>query len=226
MRWFIEAMRLMGTSFWSGVHFVRALFFLGKLRQPIVTIFGGKRAAGESIYVQQAYAFSRQLVAHRISVLTGGGPGIMEAANCGAYAAALKLGHADWYTLGIGVHGVNGHFASRCAHVVVMPYFYMRKWLLMAYSRAFVVFPGGLGTADELFQLLNLMKLHKLPERPVLLIGTLYWKPLLAWITESGIARGLIPADSVNLLVVTDDLEKALATVRDACAKHAGSNKK
>ncbi|PKN03501.1 TIGR00730 family Rossman fold protein [Candidatus Dependentiae bacterium HGW-Dependentiae-1] len=223
MRWFFEAMRLFFRSVWAGIWFISALFYLGRLRRPVVTIFGGKRASGESVYAQQAYEFARQLVEHKFSVLTGGGPGIMEAANCGAYNAALRQGDLHKHTLGIGVCGVNGDFVSRCAHVVVMPYFYMRKWLLMAYSTAVVVFPGGFGTADELFQLLNLMKLQKLPVRPVILIGTAYWKPLLAWIYESGVAQGFIPAESAELLVVTDDLEKALAIVR-ACASPVGKN--
>ncbi len=220
MYWFFQGVKLFFSSVWAGLVGVRALLYVGRLQQPIVTIFGGKLAPDGSPFVQHAYEFARQLVHHKISVLTGGGPGIMEAANCGAYAAALKKGDACRYTLGIGVYGVNGGFVSRCAFVVSMPYFYLRKQLLMKYSVAFVVFPGGIGTADELFELLNLMKLQKLPLHPVVLIGTAYWKPLLVWMYESGIAQGFIPAECKKLVQVTDDLEKTLAIIRDSCAKN------
>lgn len=220
MCWLIQAMKLFFSSVWAGFVGCRALFHVGRLPRPIVTIFGGKLAPSDSPYVQRAYELARQLVQHKISVLTGGGPGIMEAANCGAYAATLKRGDARRYTLGIGVYGVNGGFVSRCVFVVSMPYFYLRKQLLMKYSAAFVVFPGGIGTADELFELLNLMKLQKLPLHPVILIGTAYWKPLLTWMHESGIAQGFIPEECKKLVQVTDDLEKTLAIIRDACAKN------
>lgn len=219
MCWLIQAMKLFFSSVWAGLVGMRALFYMRRLHQPIVTFFGGKLAPSDSPYVQKAYDLARQLVQHNIAVLTGGGPGIMEAANCGAYAAALKKGNACRYTLGIGVYGVNGGFVSRCADVVYMPYFYLRKQLLMKYSVAFVVFPGGIGTADELFELLNLMKLQKLPTHPVILIGVAYWKPLLSWMHDSGIAQGFIPESCGNLLQITDDLEKALAVIRASCLR-------
>jgi uncharacterized protein (TIGR00730 family) len=215
--WFWRALKLFFSSQWASFQYVYAVYFMRRLQTPIVTIFGGKRAAADSFYVQQTHELARRLALSKISVLTGGGPGIMEAANCGVYDALQTKKIASRYTLGIGVRDVNGEFTSRCTRVVTMSYFYMRKWLLMRYSEAFIFFPGGIGTADELFELLNLMKLQKLPTKPVVLCGAAYWQPLLHWFYDHVLAQGFIPESCRHMILVTDDLDKIVSIIHETC---------
>jgi len=188
---------------------------LSKLHMPVVTIFGGAKEDKKGKYAKDAYAIARKFVEHEISVLTGGGPGIMEAANCGAISIKRECKHGRSFTKGIGVTGVDTWFISSCYYPTIsVSYFFMRKWLLIRYSVGFVIFPGGVGTMDELFDLLNLLKHHKIPPFPVVLIGKEYWKPLMTWFTESAFKNGFIEDKRLlQLFTITDDIDEAFSLV-------------
>lgn len=188
---------------------VTGLYIILDLTRPCVSIFGGSRLLQDSSYSQDAYAIAAKLVAHGISVLTGGGPGIMEAGNCGAGSGAHEKG--EIVTMGIGVRGLEGQDFNKCAgKTVLFDYFFSRKWLLINYSMGFVVFPGGFGTVDELSDLLNQMQTGKLHQSPVILIGTSFWKPYQDWM-EQARNHQLLASVNVPQIVVTDDLDHAVS---------------
>lgn len=187
---------------------------VSSLPQPIVTIFGGSRFLQKDPYSMQANKFGRMLIEANISVLTGGGPGIMEAVSCGAMLEAQGKGKS----MGIGVENLEG--PNRCTkQYFSVHYFFARKWLLTRFSDAFVVFPGGFGTLDELFELFVLIQEKKMRGVPVILVGTEFWNPLLSWVHKHALAHHLVAPEYVLLFKVEDDLEVVLAIVKDACEK-------
>ena len=210
------------SIFWHALgvawQLVKSARFVRRVRMPVVTIWGGTQAAQESEYAQQAFAFSQKLVEHDISVLTGGGPGIMQAANCGA-ASVHKESDGKLSSLGIGVSFVDKEYTNPCVPVMRVGYFFLRKWLLIRYSLAFIVFPGGVGTMDELFELLNFMKHNKVPHLPVILIGRDYWQPIIDWFHKKALKEGFVQQYQVDLLMVTDDLDHAFEMVKETCEK-------
>ncbi len=194
-----------------GWQLARGARAISRLDQPVVTIFGGKRAAKEAHYTKQAYTCGQMLVARGYSVITGGGPGIMEAAHCGALDVAVD--DAKPRTLGIGVTGVDRGFDSPCDYPMVMTdYFVVRKFLLTKFSQAFVIFPGGYGTADELFEILNLIKLARIGPHPVILVGHDYWHNLTHWI-DTALAENLIRPQDKQVVHLVDSAEEAVAKI-------------
>jgi len=192
---------------------------LFKLPQPFVSIFGGARLSQESPYAVQADDLARRFVEHNISVITGGGSGVMHAANCGAIAPKKEGSRS----IGIGVKDL-GEGRDPCVQEYFqLDYFFARKWLLTRYSIAFVVFPGGFGTMDELAEILTLIHTNKLARVPIILVGTDYWKHFMSWITDSAFSHNLIPKEDLKLFTVTDDLDEAFCIVRDEC--HIGFGK-
>ncbi|MCX5922304.1 MAG: TIGR00730 family Rossman fold protein [Candidatus Dependentiae bacterium] len=183
-----------------------------KLEQPVVTIFGGSRFLQDDPYAVEANKLAQMFVEHNISVLTGGGAGIMEAASCGA----LKRGAGKGISMGINVSGledknpcVNEYFSTN--------HFFSRKWLLVRFSTAFVVFPGGFGTLDELAEILTLMMTKKVPKLPIVFIGVEYWEPFMQWLKNEVLAHGAISQTELELFVVTDDLNRAFSLVCVTC---------
>ena len=140
-------------------------------------MFGGTHLQPDSVFMQQAAHLAHKLAHNGMPVLTGGGPGIMEAASCGALSAHKKV----ITTIGISVTGLEaGLKESTCPRTVIeMDNFPARKWLLIHYSSGFAVFPGGYGTLDELMELLTLIQTKKRKKAPIVLIGSDYWKPLV-----------------------------------------------
>jgi len=201
-----------------GWELMRSFMQLSNLNMPGVTIFGGAKEGKDKIYAKKAFALAKKFVENEIPILTGGGPGIMEFANCGASSVhgREKIDKKD--TIGIAVTGVDSWFESSCYyHTIHVSYFFMRKWLLTRYSIGFVVFPGGIGTIDELFDVLNLMKYHRLPEFPVILIGIKYWQPLVNLLKESALKNEFINERLANLFIVTDDIDEAFMIINEAC---------
>ena len=187
---------------------------VSKLHKPIVSIFGGARLKQTDVYFHQAHELAQRLISENISVLTGGGPGIMEAVSCGAIAAKNK--HAT--SMGISVKDL-GEGKNKCVQEYFeLNYFFARKWLLTRYSVAFVVFPGGFGTMDELSEVLTLMQTKRLKRVPIVLIGTEYWEYFMKWITDEALKHGTISKDDLQLFIVTDDLFEAFCLIRDECA--------
>lgn len=212
---FKETISIIGHAFAVAWQVIRSARQLRNVRMPAVTIWGGTHADKESFYAQQAYAFAQKLVTNNISVLTGGGPGIMEAANCGATQDAPDDGMLS--SMGINVSFVDKAYENPCVPVLRVDYFFLRKWLLIRYSLAFIIFPGGVGTADELFELLNFIKHGKVPMLPVVLIGTEYWQPMIDWLESRAFKHGFVKQYQLDALTVTDDLEYAFSVVREAC---------
>lgn len=215
--WFIEWLKIQWILSKARFQFFRGIYKIWHLRQPVISIFGGKRISSESEYYQQAYKLASLFAQHDIAILSGGGPGVMQAVNCGAFSVEREKKDGIKRTLGIGIVGVDDKFTNPCAQVIQVSDFFVRKWLLIRFSVGFVVFPGGIGTCNELFELLDLMKLYKLPTFPVVLIGTKYWEPLLTWYLKSGLANDYIPARCADLFVVTDDIEQAFKIMHPRC---------
>jgi uncharacterized protein (TIGR00730 family) len=188
----------------SGWQAMRGLYALSRIPYPMVTIFGGMRASSQNMYAQQASLFAQMCANQNIGIITGGGPGIMEAANCGAHGK----------TIGIGVVGVDDQFDNPCAKVIKVNHFYTRRWLLMRYSIGFIIFPGGIGTADELFGLLNERKHNLIKTIPIILIGVAYWEPMMRWFKDSALEKGFVERDYITFFSVTDDLQEALQEIK------------
>jgi len=183
------------------------------LPTPIVTIFGGAHFDQTDVYAKQAHELARKFVDAGVSVLTGGGSGIMQAASCGALASGKGKGRI----MGISVTDI-GEKPNPCVQEFIeLDYFYARKWLLTRYAAGFIIFPGGFGTLDELGEVLTLMQTGKTKRVPLILIGTEFWKPFTQWLKEESLGHGLITKEGFELMHVTDDLQDAFCIVRDSC---------
>jgi uncharacterized protein (TIGR00730 family) len=175
-----------------------------------VSVFGSARTPPHHPDYQRARELAHILGAAGYAVITGGGPGIMEAANRGAReAGALSIGL-----------GIDLPFEQGMNRWVDLPlefhYFFTRKVTFVRYASSFVVFPGGFGTMDELFEALTLIQTRKIRDFPVVLVGREYWAGLLAWLRERMLGEGWIGANDPDLLRVTDDLDEVLAIVNSA----------
>jgi uncharacterized protein (TIGR00730 family) len=212
---------MIGQLFRMSLHLLRGIRKVTQLERAPVTIFGGSRLKSDSIYMEQARQLAQMFASHGIPVLTGGGPGIMEAASCGAGSIHSKV----ITTIGISVTGLNkaGPRSVCQRDVIFMDNFSARKWLLIRYSRGFAVFPGGFGTLDELMELLTLIQTKKLPKAPIVLIGTDYWKPFLTWVHDSALALGLISPEDRTLFTVTDDINEAFELLKAHCMEKPSS---
>ncbi len=189
---------------------------LSRLPRPIVTVFGGHQVKANSPYARQAHNLAHKLIEENISVITGGGPGIMEAASCGATYEMQK--HIQARSIGITIEGLSAEAAQACAQdYFVMSNLYARKWLMIEYSVAFAVFPGGFGTLNEMAEVLTLIQIKQLPGVPVVLIDKAYWKLFMEWIHSTAKQEGLISQEEVNLIRVTDDLDEAVMILKERC---------
>ncbi|MGE0207038.1 MAG: TIGR00730 family Rossman fold protein [Candidatus Babeliales bacterium] len=190
---------------------------VSRLPAPIVTIFGGARLKQDDPIARHAHELSHRLARAEISVISGGGPGIMQAVNCGVRHEE-KLVKAR--TLGITVKGLSKtEPVNPCAQdFIVTDQFAVRKWLMINFSVAFIVFPGGFGTVDEFAEVITLMQTKKLPGVPVILVGAQYWDLLIRWLKESALPKGLVSQKDLDLIYVTDDLEDIVCKVKEQCA--------
>ena len=178
-----------------------------------VTIFGSARTRPDNPYYTQAQETGRLLALQKIPVITGGGPGIMEAGNKGAAdGAGLSIGCN--IELPFEQHG--NAFANRA---LFFKFFFVRKTMFVKYSTAFIVFPGGYGTLDELFEALTLIQTGKVSNFPVILFGSSYWQGMVDWLRQTAVSAGNIGASDLNLFHVTDDPKEAVRIVLDARAR-------
>lgn len=186
---------------------------LSSLSQPRITIFGGSRVGKESKYAKDTFDLAQRLVNQDISVLTGGGSGVMNAANCGAVSSKKK----DVKSVGIGVKEL-GEGRNPCVQEYFeLEYFFARKWLLTRYSMAFIVFPGGFGTMDELAEVLTLIQTKKLDRVPIVMVGKEYWRDFMEWAKDSAVAHGLIDQEDLKLFTITDDLDEVFEIISKEC---------
>jgi uncharacterized protein (TIGR00730 family) len=185
----------------------RALHFVG----PCVTVFGSARFKEDD----PNYALARQVGARiagmGFTIMTGGGPGMMEAANRGAKDVG---GRSIGCNIVLPMEQKPNPYLDK---FVEFKYFFVRKVMLVKYSYAFVVMPGGFGTLDELFEALTLIQTKKIESFPVVLMGKEFWEPMMAFIRDRLIARGTISPEDLNLLMVTDSVDEAVRLVA-ACA--------
>lgn len=188
------------------------LHFVG----PCITVFGSARFDENHPYYQLAWDVGRKLVGVGFTVMTGGGPGIMEAANRGA----KEVGGTS-----IGCNIILPKEQKPNPYLdkwVEFHYFFVRKVMLVKYSYGFVVMPGGYGTLDEIFETLVLMQTDKIKDFPLVLVGREYWGPLLDFIESRLIAQGTIDAMDRNLLFLTDSAEEAVNYVYKIATKEFG----
>ena len=177
----------------------RALHFVG----PCATVFGSARFGESHSYYQLARETGRALAGEGLTVMTGGGPGIMEAANRGAREAG---GASVGCTIQLPHEQLANPYLDR---VVAFRYFFVRKLMLVKYSVGFIAMPGGFGTMDEVFETLTLVQTGKIRDFPVVLMGAAYWRPLLDLLTSSMGPAGTIDELDVHRLLVTDSPEEA-----------------
>jgi uncharacterized protein (TIGR00730 family) len=186
---------------------------ISNLNPPFVSIFGGSRFDQNDYYARKAHELAQRLVNANVSVLTGGGPGLMQAANCGAIYENRGTGKS----IGIGVRDLAEPRNICVQEYMFIDEFWARKWLLTRNSSAFVVFPGGFGTLDELSEVLTLMQTKKLPKVPILLVGEEYWKPFVKWCVDEISYHGLIQQEEIRLFVVTDNLDVVFERTVQTC---------
>ena len=176
-----------------------------------VTIFGSARVKPDQPQYEHAQTTARLLGEAGFAVITGGGPGIMEAANRGAKEAGAP-------SIGCNIElpfeqGINGYVDVP----INFRYFFVRKTMFVKYAEAFVIFPGGFGTMDELFEALTLIQTGKVRDFPVILFGSAYWQGLLDWLRGTMLAEGKISGPDLDLMVVTDSPEEAVRVIQQRC---------
>ena len=213
-----EYIRLMVYLTKLAANVMYGIWKISKLKRAPVTVFGGTHLRQNSLYMSKAMQLAHMLANDGIPVLTGGGPGIMEAASCGALS--VKKGVIT--TIGVSVRGLeSGIETSSCPRSVIeMQNLAARKWLLIHYSFGFAVFPGGYGTLDELMELLTLIQTKKREKALIILIGKEYWKDFIHWIHNSALKEGLVNEEDVKLFIVMDDIEKAFALFKEHSLNH------
>jgi uncharacterized protein (TIGR00730 family) len=173
-----------------------------------VSVFGSARTPESDPMYEAARDLSRRLGEEGFAVITGGGPGIMEAANRGAQEAGVP-------SIGLGIELPHEQDLNDWVDVPLeFHYFFTRKVMFVRYASAFVVFPGGFGTLDELFEAATLRQTEKIRWFPVILFGTDYWGGLIEWLRDPVQTEGKVSADDVDLIEVTDDPARVLELVR------------
>jgi len=189
-----------------------------------VSVFGSARIAPSDPYYAAAEELGWRLAGKGITVVTGGGPGVMEAANKGAH-------DAGGVSVGLGIELPHEQrINDYCNLALNFRYFFARKLMFVKYAQAFVIFPGGFGTFDELFESLVLVQTGKIDHFPVILFGRVYWQPLLDWLRGTVLAHAMIAPIDLDLLRVTDSLDEVLAWIEesfveaDAAARAAESS--
>jgi uncharacterized protein (TIGR00730 family) len=198
--------------------FVEGFGLLSQLRKA-VSVFGSARTAPDHPEYATGRALGNALVEAGYAVITGGGPGVMEAANRGASEAggvSVGLGIElpfenrlnDWVDIGINFR-----------------YFFARKTMFVKYAQAFVILPGGFGTLDELFEALTLVQTGKVTRFPVILFGTEYWSGLIRWLRETTLPDGKIAGADLDLIRLTDDIAEAVAIIVESDAERSAQDR-
>ena len=168
-----------------------------------VAVFGSARFGEDHPMYSAARAMGKSLAEAGFAVITGGGPGLMEAANRGAQ-------EAGGLSIGCNIELPFEQSGNRYTDLSInFRYFFVRKTMFVKYSNGFVIFPGGFGTLDELFESLTLVQTRKIKRFPIVLFGSSYWKGLLDWIKDTQLAERTISPEDLNLLIVTDSIEEA-----------------
>ncbi len=183
---------------------------------PCVSIFGSSRLRPGNKYYDTAVEIAFKLTKLGFGIITGGGPGIMEAANKGA-----KQGNGKSVGLNIRLpHEEDPNVYIDPHYSIDFNYFFARKVMFVKYALGFVVFPGGLGTMDELFEALTLIQTKKIDSFPIVLMGSEFWKGLLDWIKIAMVENGTLKVKELDLFKVTDDVEEAVNIIGNFYKEH------
>ena len=193
-----------------GSEFLAGFEAVERIDRPAVSCFGSARAPEGSRPFELARETGRLFAEASWAVVTGGGPGVMEAANRGCQ-------EGGGLSVGFGIELPHEQKTNDYLDLALtFDHFYARKTMFVKAAEGFCVFPGGFGTADELFESLTLIQTGKIVHFPVVLMGEAYWTPLLEWVRRSALADGMVSADDLALLTLTDEPRIALETVLDA----------
>jgi uncharacterized protein (TIGR00730 family) len=203
---------LIAQEFYDGFRAVE------QIDRPAVSIFGSARVREGSAPYDEARDVARRFGEAGWAVVTGGGPGVMEAANRGC-----KEGGG--LSVGFNIELPHEQFSNPYLDIsMTFSHFYARKTMFVKAAEGFVVFPGGFGTADELFESLTLIQTGKIRHFPVVLFDSGYWQPMLEWIRSELLADGMVSPDDVELLHVTDDIEQAVQFVLECYDRRCADN--
>ncbi len=176
---------------------------------PAVTIFGSTRIKNDHPYYQKAEKVARLLAKEGFSVITGGGPGIMEAANKGAFEEGT-------YSVGLNIKLPKEQEPNSYANLKLeFRYFFVRKVMMAKYAVAFVCLPGGFGTLDEFFEAVTLVQTHKIRPIPIVLVERTYWQGLIDWIKGRLLKEGMISKEDLNLFAVVDEPEEVVSYIKE-----------
>ncbi|MEY4440970.1 MAG: hypothetical protein RLY49_596 [Candidatus Parcubacteria bacterium] len=180
-----------------------------------VTFFGSARTLSSEKDYQDAYELSKEIAKLGYAIVTGGGPGIMEAANKGAYEVD---GNSFGLTIKLPHEQITNPYLSK---EINFQYFFTRKVSLTYAAEAYIYFPGGFGTLDELFEILTLVQTNKIDRIPVILFGSYFWKPLESFIEKFLLENGKVDPQDTKLFKITDSIEEALNIVKNAPIRNA-----
>jgi uncharacterized protein (TIGR00730 family) len=187
--------------------FVEAIESLSKLKNA-VSIFGSARVTPDDPYYQKTEKLARRLAEKGFSVITGGGPGIMEAANKGAAEAGGQ-------SVGMNIRLPFEQKPNEYANISIdYKYFFIRKVMFVKYAVAYVIMPGGFGTMDELFEALTLIQTRRIKSFPVILMGSEYWKGLLDWLKKTMVHSGMILPEDLNYIEIIDDPDEVVRHIK------------
>ncbi len=182
--------------------------------QPAITIYGSARLSPDDKLYAQTEEIARRLGELGFAIISGGGPGVMEAANKGALKARTA-------SVGLNIELPDEQTPNPyTTKAIIFHHFFVRKIMLVKYATAFVIMPGGLGTLDELTEVLTLIQTHKIKPFPVVLFCSSYWKGLLDWLHNTVLARGFLSEEDFNLLRVCDEPDTVIEIVQKWYIKH------
>lgn len=183
---------------------------------PCVSIFGSARTKEDHPYYKMAEEIAAKLVRHGYGVITGGGPGIMQAGNKGAASENGK-------SVGLNIelpHEQSNNIYIDADKLISFDYFFVRKVMFVKYSQGFVVMPGGFGTLDEMFEAITLIQTNKIGRFPIVLVGKKFWSGLFDWIREVMINEGNISADDLDLVNLVDTPTEAVQVIDEFYSKY------
>jgi uncharacterized protein (TIGR00730 family) len=190
-----------------GREFLEGFIAVEQIGRPAVSVFGSARIGADHPVYAQARDVGRRLAEAGFAVVTGGGPGAMEAANRGAR-------EGGGVSVGFNIELPHEQHENPYLDIsVTFKHFYARKTMFVKAAEGFVIFPGGFGTLDELFEALTLIQTGKVSHFPVVLFDAGYWRPLLDWVRERLLPEGMISTEDLDLLAVTDNPTEAVATI-------------
>lgn len=176
---------------------------------PCVSVFGSARLQPDNPYYNDAVETAKKLTEVGFGVITGGGPGIMEAANKGAKE---NKGKSVGLCISLPVEDKPNDYIDK-EYSISFNYFFARKVMFVKYAQGFIAFPGGLGTLDEFFETLTLIQTHKISPIPVVLYGSKFWSGLLDWIKNTLVAEGTVSEEDLDLFHVTDSTDEAVSII-------------